>query len=88
MPPGVTGVLAAFAIAVASGVIEASLVGWLQWRVLRAVFPPISLRAWWLGTLIGALIAYVLGYLPSTLFDLAAQGAPAKAPAQGKPQGK
>jgi hypothetical protein len=81
LPAGVGGVLAAFAIAVASGVIEATVVGLLQWRVLRTALPQISLRAWWLGTLGGALIAYVLGYLPSTLFDLASQDTAAAAAA-------
>jgi hypothetical protein len=75
LPPGAAGILAAFAIAVASGTIEATVVGLLQWRVLRAPFPGVTLRAWWLGTLGGALAAYVLGYLPSTLIDLSAQGA-------------
>lgn len=66
--------LMAFGVAVLSGTIEATVVGFLQWRVLRSLLPQVSLRAWWLGTLAGALAAYVLGYLPSTLMDLAARG--------------
>ena len=41
--------------------------------------------AWWRGTLIGALIAYMLGYLPSTLMSMgeaASQSAPMEEPAQ------
>jgi hypothetical protein len=81
--PGLGSILAAFCIAVGSGAIEASLVGLLQWRVLRGPLPGITWRAWWLGTLGGALLAYVLGYLPSTLMDLAAAGeAPGAPPAE------
>jgi hypothetical protein len=86
LPDGVGGVLANFAVAVASGAIEATLVGWLQWRVLRRVLAGISLRAWWLGTLVGALLAYILGYLPSTLIDLAGQSALEPAPMAEPPQ--
>ena len=48
-------------------------------------FSSLTRRAWWLGTLIGALAAYALGYLPSTLMDLGAQtgqAAPVAEPAQ------
>jgi hypothetical protein len=33
-------------------------------------FPRISRFGWWLATLVGALAAYVLGYLPSTIISL------------------
>jgi hypothetical protein len=33
-------------------------------------FPSIERLAWWRATLIGALLAYVLGYLPSTLISM------------------
>ncbi len=67
---GVGSVLLLFLLAVASGAIEATVVGLAQWWAMHPWFPAITRRAWWLATLIGALAAYVLGYLPSTLMSL------------------
>jgi hypothetical protein len=36
--------------------------------------------AWWLATLIGALMAYVMGYLPSTLMSLGEQASQTQTP--------
>jgi hypothetical protein len=80
---GTTAVLASFLIAAASGAIEATLVGLAQWWAMHPWFPGITRRAWWLATLAGALVAYVLGYLPSTLMSLgegASQSQPAEPP--------
>jgi len=66
-------VLVSFFLAVATGAIEATLVGLAQWWAMSPWFPTITRRAWWLATLIGALAAYVLGYLPSTLMSLSEQ---------------
>jgi hypothetical protein len=66
-------VLVSFLFAVASGAIEATLVGLGQWWAMHPWFPTITRRAWWLATLAGALLAYVLGYLPSTLMSLGEQ---------------
>jgi hypothetical protein len=63
-------VLGSFLVAAASGAIEATLVGLAQWWAMHPWFPAITRRAWWLATLVGALVAYVLGYLPSTLMSL------------------
>jgi hypothetical protein len=67
---GTVAVLASFLVAAASGALEATLVGLAQWWAMHPWFPAISRRAWWLATLVGALAAYVLGYLPSTLMSL------------------
>jgi len=80
-----TSILLTFIFAVASGAIEATLVGLTQWWAMHPWFPTIERFAWWRGTLIGALIAYVLGYLPSTLMSMgetSASSAPAAEPAQ------
>jgi hypothetical protein len=66
-------VLVSFLVAVASGAIEATLVGLAQWWAMHPWFPTITRRAWWLATLVGALVAYVLGYLPSTLMSMGEQ---------------
>jgi len=72
---GVTMVLVAFLIAVLSSVIEATVVGLAQWWAMRPWLPLITRRAWWLATLAGALLAYILGYLPSTIMNLGEQAA-------------
>jgi uncharacterized membrane protein YhaH (DUF805 family) len=81
--PGI--VLVLFLIAVASSAIEATLVGIAQWWAMYPWFPTITRRAWWLATLVGALVAYVLGYLPSTLMSLGQQTS--QTPVTEPPQG-
>ena len=68
----------------ASGAIEGAIVGLLQWSVLRRAFPGVARRAWVLATILGAMIAWFLGSLPSTLMDMGAQetGTAAQEPAQ------
>jgi hypothetical protein len=69
----VSVILLTFGVAVASGAIEATLVGLAQWWAMHPWFPMITRSAWWLATLIGALMAYVMGYMPSTLMSLGEQ---------------
>ena len=64
------GILLSFVVAVASGAVEATFVGLAQWLAMRPRFPSIGRFEWWRGTFIGALIAYVLGYLPSTIMSM------------------
>lgn len=79
--PGVLVVLISFLIAVLSGAIEATIVGLAQWWAMHPWFPAITRRAWWSATLVGALAAYVLGYLPSTIMNLGEQAAQAQSAA-------
>lgn len=65
-----SGILLSFAIAISSGAIEATIVGLAQWWAMHPWFPMIGRFAWWRATLIGALLGYVLGYLPSTLMSM------------------
>jgi hypothetical protein len=74
---GVPIILASFLVAVVSGVFEATLVGLGQWWAMHPWFPQIKQSSWWQATLVGALLAYVLGYLPSTLMCLGEQGSSA-----------
>ena len=81
----ITSILLSFAFAVLSGGVEATIVGLAQWWAMHPWFPGIGRFAWWRGTLIGALVAYVLGYLPSTLMSMGeatTQSAPMQEPAQ------
>jgi hypothetical protein len=78
-------ILLSFLFAVLSGAVEATVVGLAQWWAMHPWFPGVGRFEWWRGTLIGALIAYVLGYLPSTLMSMgeATTGAaPVEEPAQ------
>ncbi|MEZ4657005.1 MAG: hypothetical protein R2911_05490 [Caldilineaceae bacterium] len=81
---GVTAILLSFLVDVFSGVLEATIVGLAQWWAMHPWFPAIKRRAWWIATLIGALLAYILGYLPSTVMDLGAEAgaAPVAEPPQ------
>lgn len=83
---GIGGVVLAFAIAVLSGTIEAAIVGLAQWWAMHPWFPVISCRRWFVGTLGGALTAYLLGYLPSTLMDLSQATSTEQAPMAEPPQ--
>jgi hypothetical protein len=82
--PGIAGVMLPFVSAVASGAIEATLVGLAQWWAMHPWFPAITRSQWWRATLIGALVAYGLGYLPSTLMSLGEQAV--ETPAVEPPQ--
>ena len=68
----------------ATGAIEGTVVGALQWSVLRRPFPAVVRRAWVGATVVGAVIAWFLGSLPSTLMDMGGQeaGAAAQEPSQ------
>lgn len=81
----VASIVLTFILAVASGAIEATVVGFAQWWAMRPWFPMIERFDWWRGTLIGALIAYILGYLPSTIMSMGeatASSAPMAEPPQ------
>jgi hypothetical protein len=66
----VWGILLAFFVAVGSGAIEATFVGLAQWWAMRPRFPLVGQFEWWRATFIGAIVAYVLGYLPSTIMSM------------------
>jgi len=81
----VASILLSFIFAVMSGAVEATVVGLGQWWAMKPWFPMVDRFGWWRGTLIGAMIAYVLGYLPSTLMSMgeaANQSASMEEPAQ------
>lgn len=81
----ISSILLSFVVAVASGAVEATFVGLAQWWAMKPWFPSIGRFEWWRGTFIGALIAYVLGYLPSTIMSMGeatASSTPMAEPAQ------
>ena len=81
----VTSIILSFVFAVLSGAVEATIVGLAQWWAMNPWFEKLTRFGWWRATFIGALVAYVLGYLPSTLMSMGeatSQSAPMEEPAQ------
>ncbi len=70
---GTLGSIVSILLVTASGAIEGSVVGLLQWLVLRRPFPEVARRAWVLATIVGAMVAWFFGSLPSTLIDMGQQ---------------
>lgn len=67
--------LAAFMVALAGAAVEGVVVGFAQWRVLRRELPALRWRPWVRATAIGALVAWMLGMMPSTFFQAMASSA-------------
>jgi hypothetical protein len=55
---------------VVAGGFEGAVVGYAQWRVLRVPLPELAARLWVVATVVGALVAWTLGMLPTTLMDM------------------
>jgi len=62
------------------GIFEGIVVGAAQGIVLRRRLPRLGLRAWIVATVIGAMIAWGLGMLPSTLMNADPSGGGAELP--------
>lgn len=67
----------ALGVMVAAGVLEGTLVGAFQWRVLRRRFPAVPARGWIGATAAVAAAGWSLGMLPSLLQPAPAADAPA-----------
>jgi hypothetical protein len=63
-------VLAAEGMVVIATILEGDVVGLAQWLVLRRILMQITGRRWIGATALGALVAWVLGMLPSTVMSL------------------
>jgi hypothetical protein len=55
---------------VTAGAFEGAVVGYAQWRVLRVPLPGLAARPWVVATVVGALVAWTLGMLPTTLMGM------------------
>jgi hypothetical protein len=64
---------AALIVVAGSTLLEGGAVGIAQWRVLRLPLPDLRLAAWWRATTLGALVAWTLGMIPSTIMALDTQ---------------
>jgi hypothetical protein len=63
------GILIVTAAFLVIGAYEGAIVGAAQWLVLRRVLPDLRARSWVGATLVGAVIAWMLGRVPSALAD-------------------
>lgn len=69
-PSSITHTLAFAALAIALGAMEGAIVGYAQAKVLRRRLP--QLRSWVAATVVGAMVAWLLGMAPSTVMSLVA----------------
>jgi hypothetical protein len=76
-PRSVGAVIGMFLLMVATGAFEGVVVGLSQWLAMRSSFPNISRRSWVTATLLGAMVAWFLGSIPSTVMSLGAENAQA-----------
>lgn len=67
---------------VASGAIEGVVVGGAQWWAMQSALPEINRKSWLAATLIGALVAWSFGSIPTTMMSMNADatGTPAVEP--------
>lgn len=68
-PHSIAGTLVALTLTLPLGAVEGLVVGWAQWRVLRRALPAVARGTWILATIVGAVVAWLLGMLPSTLMS-------------------
>lgn len=66
--------IAAAGVALAGAVVEGVVVGLAQVSVLRRAIPGFAWPPWVIATSIGALVAWLLGMMPSTFFQAMAKG--------------
>jgi hypothetical protein len=66
-PRGAAALLALLVLVVVLATFEGAVVGYAQWRVLRAVLPALRRGTWVTATVVGAVVSWLLGMIPSTL---------------------
>ncbi len=57
-----------FLTMIVSGIIEGSILGLFQWRILEQLFPKIPPSRWIYATITAAVIGWMIGALPSVFF--------------------
>jgi hypothetical protein len=81
-PAGIVQALAFAAVFVLTGAFEGLVIGYAQGTVLRTLLP--SLRGWVGATTVGAMVAWAIGMVPSTIGTLMQQGTGAE-PSMSEP---
>jgi hypothetical protein len=69
-PQGVVVAIGLGLLMVASGAIEGVIVGSAQWWAMHRYFPTISHKSWVAATIIGALVAWTFGSIPTTIMSM------------------
>jgi len=69
-PRGAATILLFAGVTIALGAFEGAVVGYAQWRVLRDLLPALGAAAWTGATVLGAVVAWLLGMIPSTVASL------------------
>lgn len=59
----------------ATGALEGIIVGWAQWSVLRYAITGITRRTWIVATIVGGVLAWMLGSIPMTIAGLSSGSA-------------
>lgn len=78
-PRGARGLVVLAAVVIGLAILEGAVVGLAQWVVLREPLPAVTARAWIVATIVGAVVAWALGMIPSTLGS-SSQGVSASPP--------
>jgi hypothetical protein len=68
-PRGALALIGVALLVIVLAIYEGAAVGLAQWIVLRHSLRGLSRRSWLLATIVGAVVAWILGMIPSTLFS-------------------
>ncbi|MBN1400543.1 MAG: hypothetical protein JXA74_06880, partial [Anaerolineae bacterium] len=71
--PGLGPALLSAALMTATGALEGAIVGLAQWSVLQRALAGVQRRAWVVATILGAVVAWLLGSIPMTLTSLSSE---------------
>lgn len=74
-PQGAMAAIGLGLVMVASGAIEGVVVGSAQWWAMQSALPEINRKSWIAATLVGALVAWSFGSIPTTLMSMNADTA-------------
>jgi hypothetical protein len=69
-PHGTLVAIALGLLMVASGAIEGVILGIAQWWAMQAYLPTVSRKSWVAATVIGALVAWTFGSIPTTMMSI------------------
>lgn len=80
-PQGALALVVVALLVIVLAIYEGVAVGIAQWIVLRHPLPGLSRRSWLLATIVGAVVAWMLGMIPSTLFSFNEEASTTNEPA-------
>lgn len=80
-PQGALALVGLALLVIVLAIYEGAAVGLAQWIVLRHPLRGLSRRSWLLATIVGAVVAWILGMIPSTLIPFNEETSTTKEPA-------